>query len=340
MKNLITIILMVLFTAAIYAGDVARKGTTGAEQLLIPVGARGIATGGAFVSSLTGLESIYYNPAGLDLSRGSEAMFSYMNYIADINISYFGASTNLGDLGSIALTFKTLDFGEIPKTTAEFPDGTGSTYSPTFITVGLTYSKIITDRISVGTNFKLINESIENTSATGLAIDFGVQYRFNQQLSIGATLKNIGPNMQYSGSELQQRTDITGTFPGSPQGTFEIPTEAFSIPSYFELSLAYNYMIDEQNNLLLGSSFTANNALEDAMKFGLEYGFMDMFFVRGGYNLTLGGEENSSIFGFTAGAGVDYKIGSGVGMTFDYAYRDVKDFPTSNHIFTVKLAFQ
>ena len=43
-----------MFSASIYAGDVARKGTTGAEQLLIPVGARGIATGGAFVSNLVG----------------------------------------------------------------------------------------------------------------------------------------------------------------------------------------------------------------------------------------------------------------------------------------------
>ena len=89
MKKIVTIILFIMFSASIYAGDVARKGTTGAEQLLIPVGARGIATGGAFVSNLTGLESIYFNPAGLDRINGSEAIFSYMNYIADVNVSYF-----------------------------------------------------------------------------------------------------------------------------------------------------------------------------------------------------------------------------------------------------------
>lgn len=339
MKKISIIILLALLTGIVHAGDVARKGTTGADQLLIPVGARGIATGGAFVSNLNGLESIYFNPAGLDRSSGSEAMFSYMNYIADINISYFGASTSLGDLGSIALTLKSIDFGDIPVTTSEFPDGTGRSYSPTFMTIGLTYSKIITDRISVGTNFKLINESIENTSATGFAIDFGVQYKFNPQFSLGATLKNIGPNMNYAGSELQQRTGITGSNPGSPQGTFEIPTESFSIPSYFELSLSYDYLINEENNLLIGSTFTANNALEDLMNLGLEYGFMETFYLRGGYNLALGGDSDSSIFGFTGGAGVNYDM-NGIGISFDYAYRDVKDFPTSNHIFTVKLAFQ
>lgn len=339
MKKFVTIILLAVFSTVLYAGDVARKGTTGAEQLLIPVGARGIATGGAFLSNLTGLESIYYNPAGLDRSSGSEAIFSYMNYIADVNVSYFGAGTNLGDLGSIALTFKTLDFGNIPITTAEYPDGDGRTYSPGYMILGLTYSKVITDRISVGTNFKLINESIENTTATGFAIDFGVQYRFDSQISIGAALKNIGPNMRYSGAELQQKTAVNGTLPGSPTGTFEGVSESFAIPSYFELSASYNLGVDEQNNLLVGGTFTANNAMEDGLNLGLEYGFMKMFFLRGGYDLALAGSDDS-IYGFTAGAGVDYKIGDGIGIAFDYAFRDVKDFPTSNHIFTVKLAFQ
>jgi hypothetical protein len=275
MKKIVTIILLAVFSVALYAGDVSRKGTTGADQLLIPVGARGIATGGAFISNLTGLESIYYNPAGLDRSSGAEAIFGYMNYVADVNVSYFGIGTKIGDLGSIGLTFKTLDFGDIPITTAEFPDGDGRTYSPGFMTLGLTYSRVITDRISVGTNFKLISESIENTSATGFAIDFGVQYHFDSQISIGATLKNIGANMSYSGPELQQSTSINGTSSGSPNGTFEIPTETFSIPSYFELGASYNSIFDEQNNLLVGASFTANNALQDALNFGLEYKFMD-----------------------------------------------------------------
>ncbi len=340
MKKIFTIIILSIFTTSIYAGDVARKGTTGAEQLLIPVGARGMATGGAFISTLTGLESVYYNPAGLDVIPVTEAMFSYMNYIADINVSYFAASTSLGDIGSIALTMKTFDFGDIPITTSDFPDGDGRTYSPSFFTFGLTYSKLVTDRISIGTSFKLISESIENTSASGFAIDFGVQYKFDQQLSIGAALMNMGGNMQYAGPELQQRTGISGSNPGSPEGSFEIVSEGFQIPSYFQLSVAYNYNINEQNNLILGSAFIANNALEDQFNFGLEYGFVNTFFLRGGYNLAVGDEFDNSIYGFTAGAGIAYDLGGGLGIVFDYAFREIKEFPSSNHMFTVKLAFE
>jgi len=338
MKKLFTLLFIACLSLAVYAGDEARKGTTGADQLLIPVGARGIATGGAFIANLTGLESVYYNPAGLDVSAQTEAMFSYINYIADINISYFAAATSLGDVGSIGLSIKTMAFGEIPITTADFPDGTGSSYSPSFIVLGLTYSKVITDRISVGTNVKIINETIVNTSATGFGIDFGVQYRFDNNLSIGAAIKNIGPNMKYSGPDLQQTSTIPNTFIGTVNGTFEISTEEFQIPSYFELSASYTIPLNEQNDLALASTFTANNSLEDMFLFGMEYSYLNTFFLRGGYDMLV---ENTSesIYGFTAGAGVSYQIADQIGVGFDYAFREVKDFPSSNHIITAKLMF-
>jgi opacity protein-like surface antigen len=339
MKKLLTLLVVIAFTVLLYPGDAARKGTTGAEQLLIPVGARGIATGGAFLSNLSGLEAIYYNPAGLSLSEGSEAMFSYMTYLADINVSYFAIGTNMGELGSFAFSIKTLDFGNIPVTTFEAPDGNGSTYSPGFITAGLTYSKVITDRVNIGANIKVINESIMDVSATGFALDFGVQYRFPSNFSIGAAVKNIGSNMSYSGSDLQSRTRIPDTQAGTLQGSYEVITEEFQIPSYFELSTSYNYSINEQNSVLVGTTFRNNNVAEDELKLGLEYGFQNTFFIRGGYDMLL---ENidASIYGLTFGAGLNYSFADGMGLMFDYGYRDVKEFPQPNHIFTVKLALQ
>jgi len=339
MKKILLLLTTLFIATSIYAGDVARKGTTGAEELLIPVGARGIATGGAFLANISGLESIYYNPAGLDVYPQTEVMFSYVNYLADINISYFAVGTSLGDFGSLGFDLKSMDFGDIPVTTVEFPDGTGSTYSPSFLTLGLTYSKLLTDRISIGTNFKLISENIENTSATGFAIDAGVQYRFTESLMIGAAVKNIGSNMEFAGQNLTSVTGIPGSTPGSTNGAYQIIAESFQIPSYFQLSLTYAFNFNEQNNLMLAGAYTANNSLEDIANFGLEYGFMNNFFVRGGYNYLV---ENSSdyIYGFTFGAGIDYKIGGELGFVFDYAFRDVKDFPSANHVFTIKLNFQ
>jgi len=337
MKKIILIILII--ATSVYAGDVARKGTSGAEEVLIPVGARGIATGGSFIANITGLESLYYNPAGLDVYPQTEAMFSYITYLADIDISYFAVGTSLGDFGSIAFDIKTFDFGDIPVTTIAFPDGTGDTYSPSFITFGFTYSKVLTDRVAIGTNMKLVTENIGNTSATGFAVDAGVQYRFSNELMIGAAVKNIGTNMSFSGDDLSARTIIPGTPAGTSSGSYEIITEPFLIPSSFQLSLTYALNFNEQNSLLFAGAYTANNAYEDVANFGLEYGFMNNFFVRGGYNYLVQNQDQS-IYGLTFGAGVNYDIGGGVGFVFDYAYRAVQEFATANQIFTIKLMFQ
>lgn len=339
MKKFLILLVITSIPFIGYAGDATRKGTSGADELLIPVGARSIATGGAFISTITGVEAIFYNPGGLDLMNGSEAMFSYMNYIADINISYFALGTKLGDLGSIALDYKSVDFGDIPVTTFENPDGTGQTYSPAYLVVGLTYSKVLTDRVSAGTSVKFVHEGIMNTSANGWALDFGVQYRFKSNLAIGAAIKNIGSNMRYTGEDLKVKTNVPGSALGSGSGVYEADTEPFQIPSYFELSASYVAQINEQNSFQMASFFRNNNNLEDLMGVGAEYAFMNTFFIRGGYNFLL--ENNADyIYDFTAGAGINYEMAGGVDLVFDYAYRNVKEFSAPNHIFTVKIGIE
>ncbi len=337
MKKIIFMLSILVLSSSLYAGDIARKGTTGAEQLLIPVGARGIALSGSMLSNVTGLEAIYYNPAGLDISNQTEVMFNFMSYIADINVSYFAASTKVGDFGSIGLSFKSMDFGDIPITTNNFPDGTGRDYSPSYMVAALTYSKTISDRISIGTNFKLVSEKIVNSSANGLALDFGVQYRFNDRLSLGASLKNIGTNMAYSGPDLQGKTGIPDADIGTQGGVYQITTESFQIPSYFEMSLAYAYNLNEQNSLMFGGAYTANNSMEDLATVGMEYGFMNTLYLRGGYNVLMENMDDY-IYGFTVGAGINYKIAADIGFVLDYAFRQVQEFPEPNHVFTVKMA--
>ncbi len=278
-----------------FAGDVARKGTNGAEQLLVPVGARSIATGGAFLGDVKGVEAIYYNPAGLDLAGRSEAMFSYMDYLADIKVSYFALSANLGDYGTFGLSFKTFNLGDIPITTFEQPDGTGATYSPSLMTAGLTYSKQITDRVTAGATVKVIYEAITNVSATGAALDFGVQYKFPNNMRLGVVVTNIGSNMSYRGPDLQTKLSIPNNPPGAGFGVYEPSTEEFQIPSYFELSTSYKYDINQQNYLMFAGKFTNNNFFEDIVSFGLEYGFLNTFYLRGGYNYMLNSKPDENI---------------------------------------------
>lgn len=336
MKKLLTVFLMLMLSLTVFAGDAARKGTAGAEQLLIPVGARSISTAGAFLSHFSGVESIYLNPAGLDRMKGTEAMFNFMNYIADINVSYFAIGTQLS-IGSIGFTYKGIDFGDIPVTTNENPDGTGQVYSPSYFVLGLTYSKMITDRVSAGVNFSFINEGIMNTGASGWAIDFGVQYRFSPNFSLGVAVKNIGGNMRYTGEDLKAKVEVPGAALGGGKGTYEVDTEQFQIPSYFDLSLAYTLEFNEDNDLSFGGVFRNNNNLEDQIRGGIEYNFMKTFYLRGGY-VYQWDNSDLAIYNWSAGAGISFDLMNSINIVVDYAFRNVENFPTDNHVFTLLLA--
>ncbi|MCX6137297.1 MAG: PorV/PorQ family protein [Ignavibacteriales bacterium] len=337
MRGLQSIIVIAFLITIAHAGDISRKGTSGADQLLIPVGASSIATAGAFLSNVTGVEAMFVNPAGLSASGKAEALFSYSKYIADTKVSYFAGSYNVGDLGAFGLSFKSLNFGDIPVTTVLNPDGTGATFSPSYFVFGVTYSKRIADRVRAGVNVKYISETVMATGAEGVAIDFGVQYQFKGNLSLGVALKNVGGNMRYTGTDLQVRTQVpnaTATYYGS--GMYEPVTEPFPIPSMFEFSMAYEIPLMEGNSVTLGSMYRNNNSLEDQVNFGAEAKLMDVFRIRGGYEMLTQNRDDSE-YGATFGFGVEYFL-SGFGVNIDYAYRTFRSF-SGSQVVDIKVSF-
>lgn len=319
------------------AGNESKKGTAGAQELLLPIGARGIALGGSNASTVRGIEAIHWNPAGLALINGrGEALFSHMNYIADIGVNFGAVAVNIEDLGTLALSLKSLDFGDIPVTTEDSPEGAGETFSPSFAVIGLSYARSLTDRISVGANFKLISEKIVRTAATGLAFDAGVQYAFGSDTPLSGvrfavTLKNLGPTMQYDGPDLERNVVPPGTAWNNTQRALKYTSQAFELPSTLELGVSYDFLPTESNRLTLNTLFQNTNFGNDEYKGGLEYAFNEQFFVRGGYLYSPEGNKNSSIYGVSAGAGINLDIG-GVRAQLDYAYRETKYFQGTNTI--------
>ncbi len=340
-RSVVCLLLAVFVAGSADAENRSRIGTAGAQELLIPVGARGIAVGGSYMVSATGVEAIYWNPAGLGrMTSGVEAMMSSMSYIADINVVYGALALKAGEFGSIGFSIKSIGFGKIPVTTTTFPDGTGEMYSPTFLTLGATYSKALTDRISVGLTANLVSERILEMSASGVAFNIGIQYQNlgTPGLNLGIAVKNIGTNMQFAGSNLLQRAEAEN----GQRGTQFYSVEAASneMPSSLEIGLGYTHKFDDQNLATVGGLFRNNNYQEDEYNVGVEYSFDNLLFVRGGY--TMPGRSTNDVLGqrgylydFTAGAGVHYNTGE-LDLTFDYAYRHMKYFDASN-IITLKV---
>jgi len=341
-KNKIIYIMMVIFLLAteIFGGGGRRNGTGGAQELLIPVSARGLALSGAYTSGITGLDAIFYNPAGLGVSNNSaEAMFSYMNYIADINFSFAAVAVHFDDFGSLGFNVRTLDFGDIPVTTVSNPEGTGATFSPTFVILGVTYSNQLTDRIRVGFTVNLISEEIQRTSASGVSFDAGIQYNGIggvEGLKFGVALLNLGPAMSYDGADLDARVNQVDSKRASQ--FYRLNTAEFELPSILELGVAYETKFSDQIGGLFSTSFQNNNFSNDEYRVAAEFNYDNTFFLRGGYSYIAEASDLSeeAIFGPTFGAGLNFN--QGLDITFDYAFRAVEFFD-ANHMITVQLGF-
>jgi opacity protein-like surface antigen len=336
---LMAVIALAFSATASIAGNKDKVGGAGAQELLIPVGSRGIAVGGAFNAILSGNEAMYWNPAGLAASEATaEATFCNLQWIADTQVNYFAVSSKFGNIGSIGLSAKVFDIGDIVETTEFETEGTGVTFSPNITTLGLTFSRQMTDRLFFGVNLKLISESFLRMRASGVAFDVGVQYISSYGVRMGLTLNNFGSMMRFSGEDLQRTVDLPYVEAGTEPIDLRLEAQQFELPSTFELGIAYDYHVTDDHIVTVATNYRNQNYGMDEISGGFEYGFNDMFFIRGGYANMPEGTSDDNIFGFTAGAGLKYKISNVSTIKFDYAYREAKWFD-ANQWFTVSLMF-
>ncbi len=346
-KSLLVIGLALTAFAAstVFAQD--RAGTNAAPELQIPVGAKYTATAGADNAFVTGVDAIYWNPAGLDMEKSvGGALFSYRQYIAGMSISYLAVGSRFGNFGSLALSLRSFNIGTIDVTTENQPDGNGQQIKPTFFIGGLTYSRKLTDRISVGATANLIEESFGNVSASAVGFDFGVQYEDLvgiPGLGLGVAVKNVGTEMQYHGSGMY----VQATIPNAGIGLsyYEVQAASFQLPSTIDIGLGYKKPLDANNSLQVMGDFENNNFGIDEYRGGVEYDYMNSFAIRAGYLFSQTGAALSSNAGTVAldegwsfGAGIDLKKMTGLGLAFDYAYVPERYFG-ANSLFDIHIAF-
>ncbi len=339
------LVLCVLLVSALGTLDAQNKrtGTAAATELLIPIGARDVAMGGSALAVTSGAEAIYWNPAGLSaMPYSAEGMVSSMSYLGDIDVSWAAVAMKFEGFGTMGFSIKSLDFGQIPMTTTDDPDNTfGRTFSPTYLTVGLTYSKALTDAIAAGFNMKVVTERIDRVSATGFAFDLGIQYSRLlgiQGFNLGVAVKNIGPGMQFDGPGLyREALPLEGL---RPQQKLKSEAAEFELPSVVEIGMAYRASFGNNLQGMLAGSFTNNNLYLDEYRLGGEVGFtMEglQLFGRAGMNMVPLAEDDGNIFGPTFGFGVAYNPG-GIDLILDYAYRTVEYFD-ANQVISVRVGF-
>ncbi|NKB68084.1 MAG: PorV/PorQ family protein [Candidatus Latescibacteria bacterium] len=339
--------LLVLAAACLVWGDAQvhaegrnRVGTAAAPELLIPVGARDMALGGASIATTSGIESLHWNPAGLSRSENNvDLMVSTMDYIAGIQVNYAALGGTFPALGNLALSIKSLDIGEIPVTTETQPDGTGGNFQPTFLTLGVHFGRNLTDRIGLGTTLNYIVNRIDRAEGTAMSFSAGLQY-FDlggiDGLDLGVVVKHIGQRLRYEGSALLNRGQVNSLRRGP--SFYGVQSSSADLPSTFELGLSYNYPVQDMGELNFSSVFEHQNYSYDQYKMGVEYMYNDFLALRGGFDYAADAVDDSYLFGQSFGLGLNLGSKGSSRARLDYAYSSVDRFDALN-TFTLQVGF-
>tara|TARA_S200000501_G_scaffold378567_1_gene441901 strand:- start:1136 stop:2185 length:1050 start_codon:yes stop_codon:yes gene_type:complete len=301
-----------------------RVGQAGAYELLINPWARSSGLASANTASIRGVESVFLNVAGLTGTNSTEVMFSHASWFADISISSFAVGQKVGDTGVMGISFMSLDFGEIVRTTEQNPNGGLGTFSPQFMNVGLSFAKKFTNRISGGVTLRLISESAAEIAANGFSFDTGIHYETGSrnQAKFGIALKNVGTGMAFNGDG----DDVT-LMGESYESTFEIRSENFELPALLHIGGSYDFLFNDIHTVMLCLNFTSNSFSKDQFLLGTEYSYKDYLALRFGYTFEDGifddfNQGRTTAFtGLSSGFSFEIPISGETSFSLDYSFR-------------------
>lgn len=301
--------------------DVSGTGTTVASFLEIGVGARAMAMGGAYTSIIDGPTAMYYNPANIVWLSGIQVEFMHNQWLVDTKHDFLGVVVPLEFMNSsLGFGYISLDYGEQEVRTEKRPEGTGEMYGARDYSCSLTLSTVITDRFSCGLTGKYIDETIWNCTSRGFAVDLGVFYRTPiDGLNIGMSINNFGGEMKMSGRDLDTTIDPDEDVETIDTAPAEYSTDSFPLPITFRGGISYGFKLKSLGSLTFSADVIHPTNNTESINLGMEYGFMNMFFLRGGWE-SLG--EKDAENGLTLGGGCDFYYQKRYGIRIDYAYSD------------------
>jgi hypothetical protein len=274
------------FTLHISHFTFADVGTTSAQFLELPVGARAIAMGSAQGAVSGDASGLYFNPATLSTLEGGNITFMHAGYFEESAYQCAALSQNLGRFGTWGLGVQRMTYGEFQDV-----DNTGqilgTTFSPNDLGVTLGVGKSFNNRTDGGVAVKYISSKIK-ASASTMAYDFGLRFRANARWAFSASASNFGGGLQY-----QQVED--------------------DLPQTFRLGSAY-----KTGRWVSAGDIVLPKGADAFAAIGTEYSFplsASVLSVRAGYNTRHTDSELEGLAGMNVGLGVHFGR-----ILIDYAF--------------------
>lgn len=302
----------------LYGGE--NVGTAGAQFLRVPVGARAVALGRAYVANAFDGSATFWNPAGLMQTAGRRTLFfGHTEYAAGIDLEHVALQGHGQNYGW-GISAGMLRSGEIPRTDEFHQEGTGHTFRADQYHLGLSMARLMTDRFSFGLTGRLYQENLDEFVVRGLLVDLGVLYFVGVgDLRVGFAVRNFGADMRPGGT------------PPALSG-YETSSEfqSISAPTSGSFGVAYTWPLSARTGLLTTADFHHPTDYSESFRLGTELDLDGRLFLRGGF------ETNRDEGGLAAGFGVKLAR-DGWDVRLDYAMSDMGAFGTMHHI-TVDLA--
>lgn len=304
---LAAVILMVQSPADLFGQ--AKVGTAGVKFLDIGISARAMGMAEAYMAVANDVSALYYNPAGLTQLYSREAMFTRIDYPADITLNFAGVALPVEAVsGILGFAFYNFNSGDIPLTTYENPDGNGELFQANEYALAVTYARSLTEHFSLGTTFKVIGQYYDNESAQGWAADVGTLYDTGYRgFKIAIGIINFGPDM----------TMVQQDYP---------------LPINFKFGSSFNVIDNPEHQAVLSLEGAHPSDNLEQYNAGMEWWFQEKFSLRTGYRF------NYDSDGFTAGGGLKWPFGEKTELRVDYGYQDF-GFLREVHRFTLTMAF-
>ncbi|MDO9514442.1 MAG: PorV/PorQ family protein [Elusimicrobiota bacterium] len=282
----------------------AETGKSGASFLKIAPTAGAEAMGGAYTAVTSGIGALYYNPAGMVYGRQAQAGFTHTAWIQGMTCDFAGSIVPMiwGNLGVSIISMRS---GEIDGRDSDGNQTADFESADTAFTVSA--ARELNSRNMLGVNVKFIRQTIADESAEGFAIDMGAMRELTDKVSVGLSVRNLGPDMKFI--EEKYPLPLTFTLGGM-----------FKFAGVFGLTADMAYEpVDEKKTFRMGMQ------LAPARFMVLRAGYM-MKAVAAVYGNT---ESDSFDEGEGLGGGVGFNFGS---YALDYSIKPYAELGTSQRV--------
>jgi hypothetical protein len=345
--------LLFIFVTGLALGSYAQAPKYSNEFLAIGVGARSLGMANSQTGISNDVTAAYWNPAGL-ANQASDMQIGLMHneYFAGIaKYDYGGFSMKLDTAAVIGISVIRMGIDDIPNTINLY-DNQGninynniSTFSAADYAFVFSYArKSRIKGLSYGGNVKLIYRQIGSfAKAYGFGLDVGVQY-IKGKWMFGAMARDI--TSTFNAWTFDVSDDMEEVFAATgneiPENSLEVTLPRLNLGSGRSFRLSDNFSslvaidldmtFDGKRNTLIKS-----NPISIDPKIGVEFGFKNIVFVRGGIRNI----QQETDFGNEKNFTVEPNFGVGVRIkkmiSIDYALTNIGDSYFYSNVFSLRI---